>query len=717
MSPLVDSWNALADAWLLWLAHRSLAAALAFVAVGLVLLLARRRLSAHAPSHLLLVPALLLAIPAETCSPDWLPGLAPAAHWLVDAHLPATAGDAAPSSRRTHAPSTASETAPNVHALPGDGLAPRDGGTMPSSGALLLAGWSLGVASYVLWLVHAQRRAARQIRRHGRPCDPALQELFARLCSERGFDTPVTLRTLPGLPSPLATGLVHRVVCVPDGLERSLSPTQLRFVLLHELEHHARRDVLAEGVLLVLRAAFVFHPVAWLTLALHRRWREYACDEAALARTGATERTPVADALFTLLRLAHDGPRPAGAIASLLSRTHAMKTRLARILDRTQSPRHSLSAASVLLLAVIGLGTLAIARVPAQSPKEADPASVQGDRPRAQKPGDERAVAVDQGIAWLLAAQQKDGSWDLGADPTPNTPRDHNTVHVTGLALRAVLHGYQGPQHTAVVRAVVRGDNFLRSMQDDRGLFGGGEPLAEAYGHAQVLLALCAIQHRIPDQTRLESIARGVVYAEQARNPHSGWRYRPRDNDNDSKHTALMLLALLEAKALGVPVADAALTDGRQLLAQLTDGATGRTGFVMRGTPMSRFQTKAKRFPSVYSEEPTAMRLLVEAAFKDDATDPDVLARAADLVRDMPPRWSPEDGTTDFAYWCFGAAAMAGVGGDHAAAWRRALHTTLLGSRIVEGDRAHWPADDAWSRPGMEAYSTASAVLALLALP
>ena len=53
------------------------------------------------------------------------------------------------------------------------------------------------------------------------------------------------------------------------------------------------------------------------------------------------------------------------------------------------------------------------------------------------------------------------------------------------------------------------------------------------------------------------------------------------------------------------------------LLDKLT-ASTGRTGFVRAGEPMSRFTTKLRDFPKEFSEEPTAMRLLVEAAF--DAT-------------------------------------------------------------------------------------------------
>lgn len=73
-------------------------------------------------------------------------------------------------------------------------------------------------------------------------------------------------------------------------------------------------------------------------------------------------------------------------------------------------------------------------------------------------------------------------------------------------------------------------------------------------------------------------------------------------------------------------------------------------------------------------------------------------------------------GRIDLACWEFGAEAMAIVGGEGAAKWKAKLHEALLPSRVVEEGRAHWPAVDAWSRAGMEVYTTASAMLALRAM-
>ena len=46
----------------------------------------------------------------------------------------------------------------------------------------------------------------------------------------------------------------------------------------------------------------------------------------------------------------------------------------------------------------------------------------------------------------------------------------------------------------------------------------------------------------------------------------------------------------------------------------------------------------------------------------------------------------------------------------------RMLHRQALASMRSHGGTAHWPPIDAWSHPGMEAYATTMAMLALQAL-
>lgn len=711
MSDILSAWNALGDAWLDWLLQRSVVCAVTLVLIGGVVLLLRRRVSAHLPSRLLLLPLIVLVVPLERALPSGWPEPLPvvggprfddssAAIETVSDVAPAVAIDV-DGARHVATPATPAETPSPAPSL--------------GTAATAMTTWGLLVLLGAARLLVRQRHADRVLRRWSRPADDRSRIAFARIGRTHPGADQIGLRASPLLRSPVATGIFRPIIYLPTDLGAHLSAAQLRFVLLHEVEHVRRRDVTLEALTRTLQLAFFFHPGVWIASAALSRWREYACDEAALAHAGEARRTPIAEALFTLIENANATPRPAGAIAHLLSPREFMKNRLTRILDRSVAMQRRLTPLSGVALALVSVGALTAARAQ-QNPPTVVIEEVEPDVATQPAANDDVGVALGQATTWLLRTQRADGSWAIGADPAGKNQRDHNEVHVTGLAIRALLPGLDGDRKPRIQSAIERGAMFIASQQRDDGCFAGNGTLTEMYGHAQALRALCAVQQVRPDAARLQQIEAGVRYAEKVRNPYKGWRYQPRDGDNDSKITSLMLLALQEAGKLGIEIDESAIRDGRKLLSELTLEETGRTGFVRRGGVMSRFTTKKADFPGELSEEPTAMKLLVDFACGDTLAKSAVMRRAVGLLDALPPEWSVDRGSIDYAYWNFGAHAMAAVGGDRAEAWRERLQSALIPHRLVADDAAHWPAIDAWSHPGMEVYATASAMLALQAL-
>lgn len=83
--------------------------------------------------------------------------------------------------------------------------------------------------------------------------------------------------------TPIAIGLRAPVVILPQGWT-SWSGPELAAALAHEEEHVRCRDPLATLVVLVARALFWFHPLAWWLPRHTARLAEQACDAAVVAR-------------------------------------------------------------------------------------------------------------------------------------------------------------------------------------------------------------------------------------------------------------------------------------------------------------------------------------------------------------------------------------------------------------------------------------------------
>jgi len=347
---------------------------------------------------------------------------------------------------------------------------------------------------------------------------------------------------------------------------------------------------------------------------------------------------------------------------------------------------------------------------------------------------------VTQASRWLVSQQEADGRWRAMRDGELWKFSEYDDVGVTALSALALLPGAskQGPE---IQVAVFKAMGWLRSIQADDGSFGTFRSASSVYGHALALRALCRVQQTWPHDAQAECLKRAAAYAVKIQNPvqaevvvrggqvtrsyhGSGWSYEIRMGDSHSHITAGMLRGLALARAQGIKVSGDTFESGLALLEGYTDEESGRTGFAQRGGPMSRVIPKKEAFPGTLSEQPTAAYWLARADLipvhsPNDDTRGLHGDQAVDLVAELPPRWDVASGSIDFAYWAVGAEVMASVRRPSIAPavtrWRSALEEALIPNRVVEGDRAHWPAVDAWSVPGMECYSTAAALMALQA--
>lgn len=92
--------------------------------------------------------------------------------------------------------------------------------------------------------------------------------------------TPVTFS--PARNGPVVDGVLRPHICLPDGIDRLLTKSELNAVLLHELTHARRRDNL---ILLIHEIGFCllwFHPLVWITGRRIALYRELSCDESVI---------------------------------------------------------------------------------------------------------------------------------------------------------------------------------------------------------------------------------------------------------------------------------------------------------------------------------------------------------------------------------------------------------------------------------------------------
>ena len=195
----------------------------------------------------------------------------------------------------------------------------------PVPNVSIVVGLYVLVASFLLLLLlirgHMSQRSV--LRSSEGAASPQLAQRIEFLAQRVGVRH-CTLRLSSSDCGPLACGLIRPVVIIPERLPQKLTADELDAVLLHELTHHARRDLWLRLVASIVTRICWFNPIAWWLERELRCATEEATDDAAVAHLGHD----VVRYSTALVRSAQCLARPVAAPAAGL---HPLGKRLLRL--------------------------------------------------------------------------------------------------------------------------------------------------------------------------------------------------------------------------------------------------------------------------------------------------------------------------------------------------------------------------------------------------
>lgn len=249
---------------------------------------------------------------------------------------------------------------------------------------LVPAVWLAGAAVFLAWRFGAYFALRRSLLAHARPV---------------GESGRVRLVETPEVASPLAFGVLDKVVALPPGFMALYDRRARDLALEHELAHHRGHDLAVNIAVQPLFALHWFNPLSWLGWRALRRDQEAACDARVMAARGQEERAAYA----TLIASFAAGPKVALAapMACPVLGDKSIVHRLRSLKMTDISRRRRIAGRAVLGAAVLALpltASISYAEVPAAPeaplPPEAPPAPLAPD-PEAAPPAPEAPNAPE----------------------------------------------------------------------------------------------------------------------------------------------------------------------------------------------------------------------------------------------------------------------------------------------------------------------------------
>jgi beta-lactamase regulating signal transducer with metallopeptidase domain len=266
--------------------------------------------------------------------------------------------------------------------------------------------------------------ARLQRRRSGwrKPDDPRLAALFAECQATIGVRFSVVLRVTPDDLGPAVAGLWAPCVVVPQSVLASASREDVEHILLHELAHVRRRDLVLHWLMTAARVVHWFNPTVQLAAARMQADRELACDAVVLRLLGRERRNAYG---VTILKMAGRlvSPWPLPGLVGVFGPQQDLQERIIMIANSKPIGRVWSCVAATLLLAfaVTGLTDAAnvapgdeppgakntVAKVPAETKKDAG-STVQPQAPKGREGAQPSPKRVAELIAVLRAAKYGD---------------------------------------------------------------------------------------------------------------------------------------------------------------------------------------------------------------------------------------------------------------------------------------------------------------------
>ena len=170
--------------------------------------------------------------------------------------------------------------------------------------------WLAGAAGCAVWFAVSRLRLWNKLSR-AQSAPPQVLALAAQCCREMGVSQPVPVLMQDAVNTPALTGVLRPRILLP-GWAAEMPAGELRFVLLHELGHHRRRDLWLNELLLWLQCIYWFNPVIWVLFGHLRADMELLNDSFVLRKLRPEESRPYARSLVAVLGYSHRirlGPR------------------------------------------------------------------------------------------------------------------------------------------------------------------------------------------------------------------------------------------------------------------------------------------------------------------------------------------------------------------------------------------------------------------------
>ena len=197
------------------------------------------------------------------------------------------------------------------------------------TGYILLGIWIVGMLAMMILVIKSSLRL-RTIKRSALPLqNPKVRRLYNRCLNEMKIIRNIPVYSTAFLKSPIIVGFLKPCIYLPIHLISDYHESDMRYMLLHELQHYRHKDAIANYLMNFAGVLYWFNPFVWFALREMRNDREVACDTSVLKMLEEDDYENYGNTLINFIEKVSISPFPFAA--SLSGNMKQIKRRIINI--------------------------------------------------------------------------------------------------------------------------------------------------------------------------------------------------------------------------------------------------------------------------------------------------------------------------------------------------------------------------------------------------
>lgn len=197
------------------------------------------------------------------------------------------------------------------------------------TGYILLGIWIVGMLAMMILVIKSSLRL-RTIKRSALPLqNPEVRRLYNKCLNEMKITRNIPVYSTAFLKSPIIVGFLKPCIYLPIHLISDYHESDMRYMLLHELQHYRHKDAIANYLMNFAGVLYWFNPFVWFALREMRNDREVACNTSVLKMLEEDDYEDYGNTLINFIEKVSFSPFPFAA--NLSGNMKQMKRRIINI--------------------------------------------------------------------------------------------------------------------------------------------------------------------------------------------------------------------------------------------------------------------------------------------------------------------------------------------------------------------------------------------------